>query len=78
MEGYRLFMKNMEGRQGGGVTLCVNDRLECMEVCLRMDSELTKTLWVWIKGRAGIGNIIVRVCYRLANQEDQADDALYR
>jgi len=56
----------------------VNDQLECMEVCLGMDEEPTESLWIRIKGRAGTGDIIVRVCYRLPNQEDQADKALYR
>ncbi|GAB0185700.1 hypothetical protein GRJ2_001035300 [Grus japonensis] len=40
--------------------------------------ELTKSLWVRIKGRAGTGDTIVVVCYRPPNQEDQADEALYR
>ncbi|GAB0207912.1 hypothetical protein GRJ2_003256900 [Grus japonensis] len=44
MEGYRLFRKDRQGRQGGGVTLYVNDQLECMELHLGMDEELTKSL----------------------------------
>jgi len=43
-----------------------------------MDEEPTESLWVRIKGRAGIGDIIVGVCYRPLNQEDQADEVLYR
>jgi len=43
-----------------------------------MDEELTKSLWVRIKGRAGTGDIILGVCYRPPNQEDQVDKALYR
>ncbi|KAK4818694.1 hypothetical protein QYF61_017915 [Mycteria americana] len=43
-----------------------------------MDEELTKSLWVRIKGRTGTGDIIVGVCYRSPNQEDRADEALYR
>ncbi|GAB0186773.1 hypothetical protein GRJ2_001142600 [Grus japonensis] len=43
-----------------------------------MDEELTESLWVRIKGRARTGDIIVRVCYRPPNQEDRADEALYR
>ncbi|PKU28440.1 rna-directed dna polymerase from mobile element jockey-like [Limosa lapponica baueri] len=49
-----------------------------MELCLRMNKELTKSLWVRIKGRAGTGDVTVGVCYRPLNQDDQADDALYR
>ncbi|GAB0180798.1 hypothetical protein GRJ2_000545100 [Grus japonensis] len=78
MEGYRLFRKDRQGRRGGGITLYVNDQLECMELHLGMDEEPTKSLWVRIKGRAGTGDIIVWVCYRPPDQGDQADEALYR
>ncbi|KAK4826209.1 hypothetical protein QYF61_006153 [Mycteria americana] len=78
MEGYRLFGKDRQRRRGGGATLYVNDQLVCIELCLGMDEKLTKSLWVRIKGRAGTGDIIVRVCYRPPDQEDGADEALYR
>ncbi|GAB0179465.1 hypothetical protein GRJ2_000411800 [Grus japonensis] len=78
MEGERLFRKDRQGRQGGGVALYVNDQLECMELCLGMDEELTKSLWVRIKGRAGTGDIIVGACYRPPDQEGRLDEALYR
>ncbi|GAB0190981.1 hypothetical protein GRJ2_001563400 [Grus japonensis] len=70
MEGYRLFRKDRQGRRGGGVTLYVNDQLECMELCLGMGEEPPESLWVSIKGRAGTGDTIVGVCYRPPNQED--------
>ncbi|GAB0207137.1 hypothetical protein GRJ2_003179300 [Grus japonensis] len=78
MEGYRLFRKDRQGRQRGGVALYVHDQLECMELHLGMDEEPTKSLWVRIKGRAGAGDIIARVCYRPPDQGDRADEALYR
>ncbi|GAB0200487.1 hypothetical protein GRJ2_002514100 [Grus japonensis] len=78
MEGYRLFRKDRQGRRGGGVTLYVNDQLECMELHLGMDEEPTESLWVRIKGRAGTGDIIAGVCYRPPDQGDQTDEALYR
>ncbi|GAB0178720.1 hypothetical protein GRJ2_000337300 [Grus japonensis] len=78
MEGTRLFRKDRQGRRGGGVTLCVNEQLECMDLHLGTDEELTKSLWVRIKGRAGTGDIIVRFHYRPADQGDQADEVLYR
>ncbi|GAB0175694.1 hypothetical protein GRJ2_000034600 [Grus japonensis] len=70
MEGYRLFRKDRQGRRGGGVALYVNDQLECMELHLGMDEELTESLWVRIKGRAGAGDIIAGVCYRPPDQGD--------
>ncbi|GAB0179991.1 hypothetical protein GRJ2_000464400 [Grus japonensis] len=78
MEGYRLFRKDRQGRRGGGITLYVNDQLECMELHLGMDEEPTESLWVRIKGRAGAGDIIAGVCYRPPDQGDRADEALYR
>jgi len=78
MEGYRLFRKDRQGRRGGSVALCANDQLECVELCLGMDEELTESLWVRIKGRAGTGDIIVRVCDRPPDQEDWVDEALCR
>jgi len=64
--------------RGDRVTLCVKDQLECMELCLGLDGEPTESLWVKIKGRAGTGNITVGVCYRPPDQDERADEALYR
>ncbi|GAB0204729.1 hypothetical protein GRJ2_002938500 [Grus japonensis] len=49
-----------------------------MEFCLGMDEELTESLWVRIKGRAGTGDTIVGVCYRPPDQDDRAGEALYK
>jgi len=49
-----------------------------MELCLGMNEESTKSLWVRIRGTAGTGDIIVGVCYRPLDQEAQVDEALYR
>ncbi|GAB0205898.1 mitochondrial enolase superfamily member 1 [Grus japonensis] len=58
--------------------LYINDQLECMELHLGMDEELTKSPWVRIKGRAGAGDFIAGVCYVPPDQGDRADEALYR
>ncbi|GAB0187672.1 hypothetical protein GRJ2_001232500 [Grus japonensis] len=78
MEGYRLFRKDRQGRQGGGIALYANDQLERMELHLGMKEEPTESLWVRIKGRAGAGDIIVAFCYRPPDQGDRAGEALYR
>ncbi|GAB0205350.1 hypothetical protein GRJ2_003000600 [Grus japonensis] len=70
--------EDRQGRRGGGVALYVNDQLECMEIYLGMDEELTETLWVRIKGSAGAGDIIAGVCYRPPDQGDRADEAVCR
>lgn len=53
MEGYRLSSKDRLGSQEGGVTLYINDQLDCTELCLGMNEDPTKGLLVRIKGRAG-------------------------
>jgi len=50
-----------------------------MEIQLEMDRELTEcSVRSRIKGRAGTGDIIVGVCYRPLDQEDQVGKALCR
>ncbi|GAB0205405.1 hypothetical protein GRJ2_003006100 [Grus japonensis] len=56
--------------RGGGVALYVNDQMECMELHLGMDEELTKSLWVRIKGSTATGDIIAGVRYRPPDQGD--------
>ncbi|GAB0176868.1 hypothetical protein GRJ2_000152000 [Grus japonensis] len=69
----------MSERQGyGGVALYVREQLECMELCLGMDDELTESLRVRIKEQTGMGDIVVGICYRPPDQEEQVDEALYR
>ncbi|GAB0177773.1 hypothetical protein GRJ2_000242600 [Grus japonensis] len=68
----------MQGRRREDAALYISDQLECMELHVGMDEELTKSLWVRIKGSAGAGDIIAGVCYRPPDQGDQADEALYR
>lgn len=41
-----------------GFRLYVSDQLECMELCLRMEEELTESLWVRVNRRVGTGDII--------------------
>lgn len=48
------------------------------KLCLGMDEGPTESLWVRIKKRAGTGDITVWVCYRLPDQQDQEDEAIYR
>jgi len=49
-----------------------------MELCLGSGKEPTESFWVSIKERRGTGDIKTGVCYRPPEQEEQADEALYR
>lgn len=48
-----------------GVSPYISDQLECRDLCLGMDGKTTESLWVGIKGRAGAGDFIVGMVYRL-------------
>lgn len=43
-----------------------------------MDEELTESLWVRVKRKAGEGDIVVEVCYRPLGQKDQVDETVYK
>ena len=48
-----------------------------MELHLGINYELTENLWVRVKGNAGEEDV-VGVCYRPPDQENQANQALYK
>lgn len=60
MERYRVFRNDRQGRkQEVSPSVSVNS----MELQLGMDEELTESLWMRIKRRAGTGVFIVGVCF---------------
>lgn len=62
MDGYRLFRKDRHGRLGRSVALSTSAQMECMELHLGMDEEVTRSSglngWVKIKWRTGRGDNI--------------------
>ena len=75
MDGYKLFRKDRQGRRGGGVALYVK---ECFEVTeLMTGDDKVESLWVKIRGRADKADILVGVCYRLLNQDEETDEVFY-
>ena len=75
MDGYKLFRKDRQGRRGGGVALYVK---ECIEVTELMTGEnKVESLWVKIRGRADKADILVGVCYRPPNQDEDTDELFY-
>ncbi|PKU39424.1 dtw domain-containing protein 2 [Limosa lapponica baueri] len=76
LEGRKALQRDLD--RNYSTAFYVKDQLECMELLLGMAEEPTKSLWVKIKGRAGTGDITVRVCYRPPDQDDGADEDLYR
>ena len=49
-----------------------------MALHLETDEELTESLGVRVKEKAGEGSVIVGVCYRPPDQEDRANNTLYK
>jgi len=76
MDSYRLFRKDRPTRRGGGVALYVKEQLECIELFLGADEEGVESLWVRIKRQPHMGDVIVGVCYRPPDQEEEVDKTL--
>ena len=52
------------------MALHVREQLECIELCLGVDEERVKSLWVSIKGQTHMGDIAVGVHYKPPDKED--------
>lgn len=52
------------------VTLCVREKLEYIEFCLRINDEQMENLWVIVKGQANMGDNFVDDYYRRPDQEE--------
>ncbi|KAK4829368.1 hypothetical protein QYF61_003295 [Mycteria americana] len=76
MDGYKLFRRDRRGRRGGGVALYVRECLDSLE--LDDGDDRVECLWVRIRGKANKADIVVGVCYRPPNQDDEADKLFYK
>ncbi|GAB0181770.1 hypothetical protein GRJ2_000642300 [Grus japonensis] len=76
MDHYKLFRKDRQGRRGSGVALCVRKCFDCLE--LDDGNEMVKCLWVRITEKANKANIMVGVCYRPPNQDEEKDEIFYK
>ena len=56
----------------------MREKLHCIEYCPGADEQLVESLWVRIKGQAGMGYTVVGVYYRPPDQDEEADKAFYR
>ena len=72
MDGYRLFRKDRQGRQGGDVALYVKGELGCM--VLTIGDDTVESLWVRTKGKANKADV-VGVYYRPPSQDDHTDES---
>ncbi|KAK4806819.1 hypothetical protein QYF61_005615 [Mycteria americana] len=75
MDGYKLFRRDRRGRRGGGVALYVRESLDSLE--LDDGDDRVECLWVRIRGKANKADIVVGVCYRPPNQDEETDELFY-
>lgn len=61
MEGYRLFRRDRQGRQDGGVAQYVRERFDC--TALTVTADVGESLWVRMRGVENKAGVIVGVYY---------------
>ncbi|GAB0189218.1 hypothetical protein GRJ2_001387100 [Grus japonensis] len=76
VDGYKLFRRDRQGRRGGGVALYVRECFDCLE--LNDGDDKVECLWVIIRREANKADTMVGVCYRPPNQDEEADEILYK
>ncbi|KAK4825574.1 LOW QUALITY PROTEIN: hypothetical protein QYF61_000573 [Mycteria americana] len=76
MDGYKLFRRDRRGRRGGGVALYVRECLDSLE--LDDGDDRVECLWVRIRGKANKADIVVGLCYRPPNQDEETDELFYK
>ena len=74
MEGYRLFKRDRLGRKGGGVALYIKKDYECVEI--NNVDDRVESIWIRIKAKANKTDVIVGVCYRPPNQDEEVGKTL--
>ncbi|KAK4819910.1 hypothetical protein QYF61_014645 [Mycteria americana] len=73
---FKLFRRERRGRRGGGVALYVRECLDSLE--LDDGDNRVECLWVRIRGKANKADIVVGVCYRPSNQDEETDELFYK
>ena len=72
MDGYKLFRRDRRGRKCGGVALYIKEYFDVEE--LGVGNDKVECLWIRIRGKACRGDILVGVCYKLPNQDEERDE----
>ncbi|RMC19231.1 hypothetical protein DUI87_03837 [Hirundo rustica rustica] len=73
---YKLFRRDRKGIRGGGVALYIKKAFDTIGIETNEDG--VECLWVRIKGKANKADILLVVCYRPPNQEEEVDNLLYQ
>ena len=74
-DGYEVFRRDRRGKRGGGVVLYITDCFDCIE--LDDCDDKVECLCVNLKRKANKADILLRVCYRPAIQDEEVDEVFY-
>ncbi|KAJ7402312.1 mitochondrial fission process protein 1 [Pitangus sulphuratus] len=74
LDGCKLFRRDRQRRRGGGVAPYVRECFDCLD---DGGDDRVECLWLRIRGKAK-GDIPVGVCYRPPNQDEEADETVYK
>lgn len=72
MKGYTVFRRDRPGRKSGEIARNVQ-HLHCFKLCLGVDDEQVESLQIRMKHQTSNSDIVVAVCYRSSEQENEAD-----
>ena len=73
---YKIFRRDRRGKRGSGVALYVRDCFDCIE--LNNCDDKVECLWVKMRGKANKADILLGVCFRPPNQDEEADEVFYK
>ncbi|RMC21672.1 hypothetical protein DUI87_02540 [Hirundo rustica rustica] len=76
LNGYELFRRDRKGRRGGGMALYIKKAFDAIGIETNEDG--VECLWVRIKGKANKADILLGVCFRPPNQEEEVDNLFYK
>ncbi|RMC21416.1 hypothetical protein DUI87_02282 [Hirundo rustica rustica] len=76
LNSYKLFRRDRQGRRGGRVALYIKQTFDTVGIETKEDG--VECLWVRIKGKANKADILLGVCYRPSNQEEEVDSLFYK
>jgi len=76
MDVYKLFRRDRRGKRGHGVALYVRDCFHCIQ--LNDCDDKVECLRVKMTGKANKADILLGVCYRPPNQDEEVDEVFYK
>jgi len=76
VDSYKLFRRNRQGSRSGVMVLHVRECFDVVELAVGNDK--VEFLWVRIRERAYKAGILLEVCYRPPNQDEETDELFYK